>query len=385
MKVANNMDSVFADSTKDELDFELMFDDDDCLIDLVEGYDEMGNLMTGENPEEIYEMQLDEEGNDPIADKCDCGQREGNVKPGNEAPEGSEKNQDGDFETPEGMTKEVPGTGNSAESKADEVTPEIKDAIGEEADPIEDKDDAEQREGKVDKSGSVEGEKQEVVGAAQEAASEKASEKEEICEGCGKPISECTCSVSEAIIRKVKNESVDTSKETDKDIDKKIKSEEDSKLDGEAIEDKDDAAQREGEVDKSGSVEGEKQEVVGAAQEAASDDNIDAQLSPADTVPDDVQNDGAANNIPYDAVTQSSDGIEPATEEVVYKGWTTSVTEAKKEKEDKKEDTVVDTEDDGDIEMVNNGDFEKDSKLELDVDYDDDELIDIAMNGGSID
>ena len=48
MKVAKNMDSVFADCTADELDFEAFFDKDDCLIDMVAGLDEAGNYLTGE-------------------------------------------------------------------------------------------------------------------------------------------------------------------------------------------------------------------------------------------------------------------------------------------------------------------------------------------------
>ena len=377
MKVANNMDSVFADCTKDELDFELMFDDDDCLIDIVAGVDEAGNLVTGVNPEDTYEFQLDEDGNDPLTDKCDIGRREGAVKDAGEAPEGSEKNQDKDFETVEGMEKEVPGAGNSEESKADEVTPEIKDAIGEDASegPIEDKDDTARREGDVkDASSNVEGEKQEVIDAAQEGTETK----EETCSGCGKPVSECTCSVSESIIarirakRKAVSEEVDTSKETDDTFEKEINAEGGEKSEG-PLEDKDDDARREGEVkDASSNVEGEKQEVIGATQEASEED-IDKQLSDPETVPDSIQTDGSANNIAPDAETQSSDGVEPATEDVVYK-WD-KVTES----------DTVDNADDGDIEMVNNGDFEDDSELELDVDYDDDALIDIAINGGDLD
>ena len=395
MKVANNMDSVFADCTKDELDFDVMFDEDDCLIDLVAGFNEAGEPETGYNPEETYEFQLKEEAEDPLTDKCDCARREGDVKDAGEAPEGSEKNQDKDFETPEGMAKEVPGSGNSEESKAHDVTKEIEDSIKEAAeDPITDKDDAERREGKVkDASSNVEGEKQEVIDAAQEGCSKEACAKEEApadakeekCENCGNPLSQCKCSVSEGIIAKIlknrekKLNEANVESQTDDTFEKKIGAEGGEKDSG-PLQDKDDAAQREGkEKEASNNVEGEKQEVIDAAQEAAED--IDSQLSDPETVPDKVQTDGSANNIPTDAETQSSDGIEPATEAteekdpVVY-DWR-NVTESDKMK-------IPESEDDKDIEMVQNGEFESDSELKLDVDYDDDELIDIAMNGGSV-
>lgn len=386
MKVANNMDSVFADCTKDELDFDVMFDEDDCLIDIVAGFNEAGDPVAGYNPEETYEFQL-KEADDPLTDKCDCGRREGSVKDAGEAPEGSEKNQDKDFETPEGMAKEIPGTGKSEESKAHDVTKEIEDSIKEAADdPITDKDDAERREGKAkDASSNVEGEKQEVIGAAQEGcAKEEApadAKEEEKCENCGKPMSQCKCSVSEGIIatilknREKKLHEANVESQTDDTFEKKIGAEGGEK-DAGPLQDKDDAAQRAGkEKEASSNVEGEKQKVIGAAQEAA--DDIDSQLSYGETVPDKIQTDGSANNIPTDAETQSSDGIEPATEsESIVYDWR-NVTESEKMK-------VPESEDDKDIEMVQNGEFESDSELKLDVDYDDDELIDIAMNGGTV-
>ena len=303
MKVANNMDSVFADCTKDELEFDLMFDDDDCLIDLVAGVDESGELVTGENPEDTYKFQLDKDGNDPLEDKDDTARREGEVK---------------------------------------------------------------------DTSDNVEGAKQ-----------------EEVCKECGKPISECVCSVSESIIARIKanrrriEEEVDTSSETDDTFEKGINAEGGEKSEG-PLEDKDDTARREGEVkDTSDNVEGAKQEEVGAAQEGV--DDIDSQLSDSETVPDDVQTDGSSNTIPTDAETQSSDGVQPSTEGVVYTGWIGNITEAAKKESEEEKETTNNTQEDDDIEMVQNGDFESDSELDLDVDYDDDELIDIAINGENLD
>ena len=49
MNAAKNMDSVFAACTESELDFDVMFDDDDSIIDSIAGVDEAGNLLTGED------------------------------------------------------------------------------------------------------------------------------------------------------------------------------------------------------------------------------------------------------------------------------------------------------------------------------------------------
>ena len=392
MKVANNMDSVFAGFTEKELEFETMFDEDDCLIDLVAGVDESGELMTGANPEDTYEFQLDENGDplngltfeeyikeaeDPIADKCDCGRREGSVKDAGHAPEGTKKDQDAEFNTPEGMKTEVPGSNSSAEAHAHDVTKEIEDAIKENSEegPIEDKDADDLRDGKAKyASSNVEGEKQKVIGAAQEAcgAKKEACAKEEVCEKCGNPKESCKCekAANEAMMVDLMMEGFDPSSETDAEfkIDK----------DQGPIEDKEADDLRDGKAKyASSNVEGEKQEVIGAAQEAA-DGELDPEVAKKDgmndvTVPDKIQTDGDANVIPPDRDTQASDGVEPATEEVIYSGWITKVTEA--------DEKVPLTSDDADIEAIEKGELDGEGELALDVDYDDDELIDIAIHG----
>ncbi len=52
---AKNMDSVFADFTDDELALDLIFDEDDQLIEIVEGYTEEGNTVFEED-EEIFKI-----------------------------------------------------------------------------------------------------------------------------------------------------------------------------------------------------------------------------------------------------------------------------------------------------------------------------------------
>jgi hypothetical protein len=109
MKVAKNMDSVFANCTSDELDFDLMFDEDDSLIDAVAGVNEAGIPWTGPDPESEYQLDGD--------------------------ASYSEKDAEGSKDVSLPVSGEV-GTvgmfkGKSAESQAHDVTPGIKKAIEE--------------------------------------------------------------------------------------------------------------------------------------------------------------------------------------------------------------------------------------------------------------
>ena len=154
MKVAKNMDSVFANCTDDELMFDILFDDDETIIDILAGVDEAGNLVTESY---IDEDSLDE-ADDMVGENPDFEyQNDGDAS-------GSEKDAEGTKEVkPEiggevGDGKEVSGKENSAESHADDTKKE-EEAIGmndkqqvklEDAaeGPIEDDDKAE-REGEV--------------------------------------------------------------------------------------------------------------------------------------------------------------------------------------------------------------------------------------------
>ena len=151
--VAKNMDSVFADCTDSELSFETMFDEDDSLIDLVAGVDESGEYITGPNPEDNYQFQLDEDGN-MIEDKDDKAQRDGTAKE-NLPKEGEAGNPNSKLGDSGEQGSANLNDGNSAESKAHDVTPGIKDAIGESSNnsegPLKDDDEAERKgEKKVD-------------------------------------------------------------------------------------------------------------------------------------------------------------------------------------------------------------------------------------------
>lgn len=115
MKVAKNMDSVFANCTEDELDFDLLFSNDDTIIDFVAGVDESGIPLTGPNYD--YSKILAEA--DILEDEDDQDERDGKVKH-NGAPEGS-KYEDLEIGGEVGDGKEVSGKENSAESEAHDM------------------------------------------------------------------------------------------------------------------------------------------------------------------------------------------------------------------------------------------------------------------------
>lgn len=64
MKVADNMDSVFANRVEDIDDFDVMFDQEDSLIDTVNGVNESGDPLTGVDFEDLHQTQDDSTAND---------------------------------------------------------------------------------------------------------------------------------------------------------------------------------------------------------------------------------------------------------------------------------------------------------------------------------
>lgn len=59
MEVAKNMDSVFGIAADDSLDFDIMFDQDDSLVDLVNGFNEAGDPLTGVDFVDLHQTQDD--------------------------------------------------------------------------------------------------------------------------------------------------------------------------------------------------------------------------------------------------------------------------------------------------------------------------------------
>lgn len=117
MKVAKNMDSVFANCTQDELDYDLIFDNDDTIIDFIAGVDESGELVTGPNFD--YSKILEEA--DMLEDQDDTEARDGKV---DHKPAPAEGSKDTDLEVggEVGDGKEVSGEEKSKESEAHDMT-----------------------------------------------------------------------------------------------------------------------------------------------------------------------------------------------------------------------------------------------------------------------
>lgn len=117
MKVAKNMDSVFANCTQDELDYDLIFDNDDTIIDFIAGVDESGELVTGPNFD--YSKILEEA--DMLEDQDDTEARDGKV---DHKPAPAEGSKDTDLEVggEVGDSKEVSGEEKSKESEAHDMT-----------------------------------------------------------------------------------------------------------------------------------------------------------------------------------------------------------------------------------------------------------------------
>ena len=143
MKIAKGMDTVFADAQDEMREFEILFDEDDTLIDEVAGYDENGIPVTGKNAEDILaEMGIGlDESDDPIQDADDEKMREGEVKRPTDNVEGASQ--------------------DTVAQNLDNVKTE---------DSIQDADDTKAREGEVKRpTDNVEGKSQDVVGKVSEA------------------------------------------------------------------------------------------------------------------------------------------------------------------------------------------------------------------------
>ena len=116
MKEAKNMDSVFANCTQEELDYDLIFDNDDTIIDFIAGVDESGELLTGPNFD--YSKILEEV--DMLEDQDDKEARDGKI---DNKPEPAEGSKDTDLEVggEVGDGKEVSGEEKSKESEAHDM------------------------------------------------------------------------------------------------------------------------------------------------------------------------------------------------------------------------------------------------------------------------
>lgn len=90
--ITKNMDSVYSSYMNDELEFDTIFDQDDSLIDTVNGVNEAGEPLTGVDFEELHQTD-DNATPDDIRDELGEGH---DTKDGSPDPEGAEKNEQTD-------------------------------------------------------------------------------------------------------------------------------------------------------------------------------------------------------------------------------------------------------------------------------------------------
>lgn len=97
-----------------------------------------------------------------------------------------------------------------------------------------------------------------------------------------------------------------------------------------------------------------------------------------DVVPDSVQDSDSSNDIPDDADTQSSEDLNSTMESAIA-----SLLEEDEIKQSEIVDDVEEDLDDNDVSEIDSNELPKDTDLEYD--YSDDELIDMAIDGKSFD
>ena len=205
MKDAKNMDSVFSNCTDDELMFDILFDDDETIIEALAGSDAMSKLlaeglleegddMVGENPDFDYQndgdasySEKDAEGTKEV--KPEIGGEVGDGKEVSGKENSAEANAHDDKDEAEAIglndkqqvKLEDAGEGPLEDDDQAEREGEVSDtAIETEAttidtllnmleesdDPIQDCDDSAQRDGKCTGVSDTEGKNTEVIGAA---------------------------------------------------------------------------------------------------------------------------------------------------------------------------------------------------------------------------
>ena len=230
MDATKNMDSVFAACTESELDFDVMFDDDDSIIDSIAGVDEAGNLLTGED--------FDWEAFDALGESDDLvGENPDFDYPNDEKGSDFENSKDKPVEIggEVGDGKEVSGKENSAESQAYDDKKEIDDAIG-----VNDKQQTALETGDLGTMDNI-----------------KDTEAEKlVCPACGKNPCECKNMSENALLDRVLS----------------ILDEGDCEVGADSpIDDPCDCATRAGKDNGVDNTEGENQEVLGAAIDGNSD------------------------------------------------------------------------------------------------------------------
>jgi hypothetical protein len=417
MKIAKNMDSVFSNCTDDELKLDIFFDDDETIIDIIDG-----------SPSDVNKYVEDsfDEANDMVGENPDFGYNDDNDNKLSNA-EGSK---DVDLEPSGELGSTETINKDSAEANAHDTKDE-EEAIGmndDQQSALEDVDfllsvfNEDSEEGPLEDDDEAEREGQTSLGAVATEASDEAAPDEEPEGDPGNtnsddPVNESddmddieevmddddleyedleeSFAILDRIDKTLVNESSDIDLEYE-DLEEsvsildKIYEECDPIADGECPNDSD---KRAGAACDCGT-EGEEQEVLGAANKGNAD--LDDDIEDEDKRDGDVENNNDVEGVSTHTVAAALEDTEEDTkyidsllEALDNDEFQNTVDDDEfldsyldgidiNEANEVSEDNLVD-EDDDDIEDIDNDKEPDDSNIEYD--YDDDELIDAVLNG----
>ena len=390
MKIAKNMDSVFSNCTDDELKLDIFFDDDETIIDIIDG-----------SPSDVNKYVEDsfDEANDMVGENPDFGYNDDNDNKLSNA-EGS-KDVDLEPSGELGSTKTI--NKDSAEANADDTKDE-EEAIGmndDQQSALEDVDfllsvfNEDSEEGPLEDDDEAEREGETSLGAVATEASDEAVPDEEPEGDPGNTNSDDPVNESYDIDDDIEEVMDDDDLEYE-DLEEsfaildRIYEECDPIADGECPNDSD---KRAGAACDCGT-EGEEQEVLGAANKGSAD--VDDDIEDEDKRDGDVENDNDVEGVSTHTVAAALEDTEEDTKYIDSLLEALDNDEFQNTVEDDEfldsyldgidineanevsEDNLVD-EDDDDIEDIDNDKEPDDSNIEYD--YDDDELIDAVLNG----
>lgn len=428
MKDAKNMDSVFSNCTDDELMFDILFDDDETIIEALAGSDVMSKLLTeglleegddmvGENPDFDYQndgdasySEKDAEGTKEV--KPEVGGEVGDGKEVSGKENSAEANAHDDKDEAEAIglndkqqvKLEDAGEGPLEDDDQAEREGEVSDtAVNTEAstidallamldeaeDPISDgncPDDCDKREGKDTGVSDTEGKDAEVIGAANAGsasgdpiADPKCPNDGDVRAGADTGVKDTEGVKSHVVGAALesgeepeegdagKDEEVEEAMTLPDELLSMLEADEEEPEEGAPEEPTDEKSCKEGAEEEVDKPEDAPEQSTGKKCCNEADDYLDSLLKYIDDEDEDLiaAIDGGAAVVPDGVKTNGTDNSDI------------------KEAADKITDELIDDQDDKDIEAIEGEDIPAED-TNIDYDYDDDELIDAVINGLNI-
>ena len=418
MKDAKNMDSVFSNCTDDELMFDILFDDDETIIEALAGSDVMSKLlaeglleegddMVGENPDFDYQndgdasySEKDAEGTKEV--KPEIGGEVGDGKEVSGKENSAEANAHDDKDEAEAIglndkqqiKLEDAGEGPLEDDDQAEREGEVSDtAIETEAttidtllnmleesdDPIQDCDDSAQRDGKCTGVSDTEGKNTEVIGAANAGDSKEDPIADPKCPNDGDVRAGADTGIkdTEGVKTHVVGAALESGEEPE---DKEEEVEESMTLSDELL----------------SMLEADEEEPEEGAPEESTDEksckeSSEEEADKPEDVPEQSTEEKCCNEADdyLDSLLKDIDDEDEDLIDVIARGAAVVPNDVKtngtdnsdiKEAADKISDELIDDQDDNDIEAIE-GEKIPAEDPNIDYDYNDDELIDAVING----